>query len=112
MRGSSMKLIRIAAAALALSCAAPAQAGTKYAFEEIVYLTCAEAWELSGKDIDESFEIIRVLARFSLEKRQLAIPDDEKVGEAFGTLVKASCTVDPDDLLFNAVDKAIRRLLG
>jgi hypothetical protein len=56
--------------------------------------------------------MIRVLAEFSLERRELVVPEDKAdLSEEFGNLIKAFCAAAPDDLLCNAVDKAIRRLL-
>jgi hypothetical protein len=107
-----MKTLIAATVAGAALAAGGIQAQDKYRFEDIVYLSCQEAWEKSGRSVDEAFEMIRVLARFSIEKRSLALPDDEAVGGQFGDLIQASCTDEPDDLLFNAVDKSLRRLLG
>ena len=91
--------------------AAPAVAET-YEFDELVFLSCEEAWAKSGESTDQVVEMIRVLTEFSLQKRELAVPEDrEELSAQFGELIKAFCTVQPDDLLYNAVDKALRRLL-
>ena len=123
MRGTVLAL----ATAVIMSQAAPAAAqeaagqeaegqeteGQAYAFEDIVYLTCAEAWEHAGEDVDAAVGMITVLAAFSLEKRGLAVvEDDPEVDERFGTLIRSACTLDPDALLFAVVDRSIRRLAG
>jgi YmgD protein len=98
-------------AAVAVSLAAAPAAGS-YEFDELVYLSCEEAWAKSGESIDQVVEMIRVLTEFSLQKRELAVPEGrEELSAEFGELIKAFCTVQPDDLLYNAVDKALRRLL-
>jgi len=87
------------------------QAEQKYAFEDICYLSCEEAWERAEQSVDNSIEMIKVLGEFSLGKRGLTFPEDVELGRQLGELIKASCTDEPDDLLFNAVDKSLRRLL-
>jgi hypothetical protein len=99
----------IAAVAVPLTAAPAAES---YEFDELVYLSCEEAWAKSGESTDQVVEIIRVLTEFSLQKRELAVPKGrEELSAQFGELIKAFCTVQPDDLLYNAVDKALRRLL-
>jgi|GEM_PF-1943671 len=114
MRGTVLALataVMMAQAAPAAAQEAAGQEGQAYAFEDIVYLTCAEAWEHAGQDVDAAVEMITVLAGFSLEKRGLAVvEDDPEVDEQFGTLIRSACTLDPDALLFAVVDRPIRRL--
>ena len=88
-----------------------AEAGPAYVFEEICYLSCEEAWEQAQQSVDNATEMIKVLGKFSLGKRGLTFPEDEELGRRLGELIKASCTDEPEDLLFNAVDKSLRRLL-
>jgi hypothetical protein len=118
MRGTVLALATAAIMSQAAPAAAQETAGQEaedraYAFEDIVYLTCAEAWEHAGQDVDAAVEMITVLAEFSLEKRGLAVvEDDPEVDEQFGTLIRSACTLDPDALLFAVVDRSIRRLAG
>ena len=62
--------------------------------------------------MDNATEMIKMLGEFSLGKRDLTFPEDEELGRRLGELIKASCTEEPDELLFNAVDKSLRRLLA
>jgi hypothetical protein len=81
-------------------------------FEEVVYRSCAEVAEEAGDDEALIVEMVTVLARFSLEQRGLVVPEDrEDLGEQFGELIKAFCTAEPEGLLYNAVHRAMLRLL-
>ena len=63
-------LTAIAAVAASLTAAA----AESYEFDELVYLSCEEAWAQSGGSVDQVVEMISVLTEFSLQKRELAIP--------------------------------------
>jgi hypothetical protein len=102
----------VLAAGTLIASTAPAAAEDAYEFDEVVYLSCEEAWAKSGQSTDEVIKMIRVLTEYSLTKRELAVPEGRAdLSAEFGNLIKAFCTAQPDDLLYNAVDKAIRRLL-
>ena len=89
-----------------------AMAAEPPAFEEVVYLSCAEVAEQAGDDEEQIVAIIRVLAGFSLEQRGLAVPEGrDDLGLQFGELIKAFCTAEPEGLLYNAVHPAMQRLL-
>lgn len=95
---------------IALSTAVSAQQA--YTFDDVVHLTCEEAAAEIGNDADRLGAIVAPLAEFSLTKRGLTVPTDRpEIGQQFGDLVKALCTAEPDSLLYNAVDRAIRRLM-
>lgn len=82
------------------------------AFADVVYLSCAEVAEQAGDDEARIVEMIRVLAAFSLEQRGLVVPEDrDELGQRFGELIKAFCTAEPEGLLYNAVHRAMLRLL-
>ena len=95
---------------IALSSVVSAQ--QTYTFEDVVHLTCEEAAAEIGNDADRLGAIVAPLAEYSLTKRGLAVPTDQpEIGQQFGDLLKAFCTAEPDSLLYNAVDRAIRRLM-
>jgi hypothetical protein len=75
-------MIRIfagAAAALMLAgLAGNAVADEAVTFEEVVYLSCAEVAEQAGDDEALIVEMVTVLARFSLERRGLVVPEDRE----------------------------------
>jgi len=82
------------------------------AFDEVVYLSCAEVAEQAGDDEERIIAIVRVLAAFSLEQRGLVVPEGrDELGLQFGELIKAFCTAEPEGLLYNAVHRAMQRLL-
>lgn len=82
------------------------------AFADVVYLSCAEVAEQAGDDEEQIVAIIRVLTAFSLEQRGLVVPEGrDELAMQFGELIKAFCTADPEGLLYNAVHRAMQRLL-
>lgn len=83
-----------------------------YKFEDVVHLTCEEVAGQIGDNADRFSAIVRPLAEYSLTKRNLIVPEGRpELGPMFGDLLKSFCTAEPDSLLYNAVDRAIRRLL-
>lgn len=96
-------------AVVMLSGAALAQ--ETYKFEDVVHLTCEEVAGIIGNDADRFGAIVQPLAEYSLAKRNLTVPEGRpELGPLFGDLLKSFCTAEPDSLLYNAVDRAIRRL--
>lgn len=99
-------------AGIVLLFATSAVAEESLAFEDVVYLSCEEVAERAGDDEEQILTMIRVLAEFSLDRRGLVVPEDrENLGLQFVDLIRAFCTAEPDGLLYNAVDRAMRRLL-
>ncbi|HRD34626.1 MAG TPA: YmgD family protein [Rhodocyclaceae bacterium] len=83
-----------------------------YRFEDVVHLTCEEVAAQVGDNPARVEAIVRPLAEYSLAKRSLSVPEGRpEIGQQFGELLKAFCTAEPDGLFYNAVDRAIRRLL-
>lgn len=88
-----------------------ASAQDAYKFEDVVHLTCEEVAAQVGENADRLGAIVEPLAAYSLAKRNLVVPEGRpELGQQFGDLLKAFCTAEPDSLLYNAVDRAIRRL--
>ena len=82
------------------------------AFADVVYLSCAEVAEQAGDDAEQIVAVIRVLTAFSLEQRGLVVPEGrDELALQFGELIKAFCTADPEGLIYNAVHRAMQRLL-
>ena len=99
-----------ASALILLSSAVSAQ--QSYTFDEVALMTCETAAAEIGNDPDRLGPIVAPLAEFSLTKHGLSVPTDRpEIGQQFGELLKAFCTAEPDGLLLNAVDRAIRRLI-
>lgn len=88
-----------------------ASAQDAYKFEDVVHLTCEEVAGQVGDSPERLGAIVEPLAAYSLAKRNLVVPEGKpELGLQFGELLKAFCTAEPDSLLYNAVDRAIRRL--
>lgn len=105
-------VIAVLSASACLMASSAALAQEAYTFEDVVHLTCEEAAAVIGDDADRLGVIVAPLVEFSLIKRNLTVPDDRPgIGQEFGELLKAFCTAEPDGLLYNAVDRAIRRLM-
>jgi hypothetical protein len=99
-----------ASALIVFSSAVSAQ--QTYSFDDVALMTCEDAATEIGNDADRLGPIVAPLAEFSLTKRGLSVPADRpEIGQQFGELLKAFCTAEPDSLLLNAVDRAIRRLI-
>lgn len=89
-----------------------AAADEAVAFKDVVYLSCAEVAEQAGDDEAALVDMVTVLASFSLERRGLVVPEDRgELGQTFGELIRAFCTAEPEGLLYNAVHRAMQRLL-
>lgn len=98
--------------------AAPAKPATKPAstatanlkMVELMPLTCAQAWALSGKDYSELYRMVAALAAVSLANRDLTFPNTRDAGVDAGNGIAKDCKADPQGLLFGIVDKHVRRL--
>jgi len=104
-----------------LLCAAPQQATVapaglaptaapvhEWTTEQAVTSSVREAWKLGGRTSEGFFEIVRVLTEISIEKRGLAIPDNEQSGIVAGNWIKKQAKKDPDQLLYVIVDQAVQ----
>ena len=76
--------------------------------DQILTATVHQAWVLSGKDEAKFFEIVKELAEISARNRNLTIPDNPVAGRRAGAYIKAQAKADPDQLLYDIVDKSIR----
>lgn len=73
-------------------------------------LTCAQAWVVSGKNYASVVEIIKSLAKVSLENRDLTFPNTREAGMDAGRGIADDCKADPSALLYAVVDKHVRRV--
>jgi hypothetical protein len=97
---------------LSLSSAAqqrPAPSKSKWTATDVLPLTCAQAWEKSGKTYKEMLSIVVTLARVSLANRDLTFPNTREAGLEAGKRIAEDCKADPDALLFAIVDKQVRQ---
>lgn len=78
--------------------------------EQVLPMTCAQAWVVSGKSYAPMLEILKTLARVSLSNRELTFPNTREAGIDVGRGVAADCKADPHALLYAIVDRNVRRV--
>ncbi len=88
----------------------PAPPKTQWAATDVLPLTCAQAWEKSGRTYPKMLSIVVTLARVSLANRNLTFPDTREAGLETGKRIAADCKADPNGLLFAIVDKHVRQV--
>ncbi len=76
--------------------------------EQAVTSSVREAWALGGKTEDGFFQIVKVLAELSAQKRGLTLPDTKEAGMKAGNWIKREAKKDPDQLLYVIVDRAVQ----
>jgi YmgD protein len=77
---------------------------------ELIPMTCAQAWAVSGKDYARMYRVLAALATVSLSNRDLRFPDSKEAGLDAGTSITKDCAADPHQLLYAIVDKHVRRI--
>jgi hypothetical protein len=99
------------ASASAPATKASSAAGTKALKpEDLLPLTCAQAWAAAGKKYPAMFDIVATLATVSLANRDLTFPNTKEAGMDAGKGIAEDCTADPQSLLFAIVDKHVRHV--
>src|SRR5262245_41766028 len=78
--------------------------------EQLLPMTCLQAWVTANKSYPEMLAIVKTLARVSLLNRDLTLPDTREAGVEAGKGIADDCKADPDSLLFAVVDKHVRRV--
>ena len=81
-----------------------------WTIQQLLPLTVAEAWQMSGKNEDKFFDMVQDLAAFSAKKRELVLPEDEAAGRQAGEYIKQQARQDHDQLLYAVVDQAVRKV--
>ncbi len=109
-----LSFLSVSGVASAQSNIEPSSAGKQtataptYSKEQILTATVHQAWELSGKNEANFFEIVEQLATISAANRGITLPDSEAAGRKIGDYIKRSAKADTDQLLYAVVDKAVR----
>jgi hypothetical protein len=85
-----------------------ATANSEWTVEQLLPMTVHEAWMASNKDEARFFDMVKVLAEYSAQKRDLVLPDNHADGVRFGQLIKEKAKADHDQLLYVVVDQAVR----
>lgn len=87
----------------------PPAAPPAWTIDQAVTCSVHDAWELGGKTETGFFAIVKALAELSAQKRGLILPDKETTGREFGEYIKAQARTDRDQLLYEIVDRAVRK---
>lgn len=75
---------------------------------QILTATVHQAWELSGENEANFFEIVKELAEISARNRGLVLPDNTAAGRRAGQYIKEQAKADHNQLLYAIVDKAVQ----
>lgn len=100
---------------LAMSCSALA-AGNQldrkpnYRFVQVAHLSCKEVWIEANQSVEKAFGIIESMTVHLLKQRQHTFPNDKEAGQRFGKSIDKLCRSDPDQLMLNSVDIALREI--
>ena len=108
-----MKMIHVVVTGLLLVLSqAVLSAPAEYRFEEIVHMSCDEAWAAANEKDENAIAMIIVLADHSLATRQMSFPDTQQAGDDLGDYIVAECNKHPENLLYNEVDKGLRKVVN
>lgn len=77
--------------------------------EDLVTMTCAQAWSAAGREEKKFVPMLIELAKLSLDNRDLTLPDVPDLGKTMGAEVRRDCEADAQELLYAVVDRTIRR---
>ena len=110
-RATTVLIAIVLSGIISISAAAQqAKPKSKWPVNDVLPLTCAQAWVKSGKNYREMLSIVVTLARVSLANRELTFPDTQAAGTEAGKGIAADCKADPHGLLFAFVDKHVRQV--
>lgn len=89
---------------------APADAATtqNWTIDQVVTDTVADAWHQGGETEAGFFAIVKTMAQFAAQKRDLTLPDSREDGRRMGLYIKQQARLDHQQLLYAIVDKAVR----
>jgi hypothetical protein len=76
--------------------------------DQLVTMTCRQAWHAGGKTQEGFFAIVQQLTELSARNRGVTIPDDKAAGERAGEWIRTQALKDPDQLLYAVVDHAVQ----
>jgi hypothetical protein len=76
--------------------------------DQLVTKTVHEAWVASGRNEDKFFDMVQQLATLSAQNRGITLPNTQEAGAKFGAWIKKEARKDPDQLLYDVVDRAVR----
>ena len=94
--------------------AAPAQnspadaAAHTWTIDQVVTDTVSDAWHQGGETEEGFFAIVKTMAQFAAQKRDVTLPDSRESGRRMGQYIKQQARLDHQQLLYPIVDKAVR----
>ena len=83
---------------------------TQWSNAQLIPLTVAQAWHLSGRNEAKFFDIVQQLAAISAQNRGLTLPDTAAAGQKAGKYIKKMAKADHQQLLYEIVDKAVQKV--
>ena len=115
MKGiAKILVLAVSLAAPASLIAAPAQnapadtATHSWTIDQVVTDTVSDAWHQGGKTEEGFFAIVKTMAQFAAQKRDVTLPDSRESGRRMGQYIKQQARLDHQQLLYPIVDKAVR----
>jgi hypothetical protein len=88
---------------------APADATTHtWTIDQVVTDTVSDAWHQGGETEEGFFAIVKTMAQFAAQKRDVTLPDSRESGRRMGQYIKQQARLDHQQLLYPIVDKAVR----
>lgn len=86
-----------------------ADAPTKtWTIDQVVTDTVSDAWHQGGESEAGFFAIVKTMAEFAAQKRDVALPDSTAAGKRMGDYIKQQARLDHQQLLYPIVDRAVR----
>jgi hypothetical protein len=85
-----------------------AQPTQTWTIDQVVTDTVADAWHQGGETPQGFFAIVRTMAEFAAQKRDVSLPDSQEAGKRMGQYIKQQAKLDHQQLLYPIVDKAVR----
>jgi hypothetical protein len=91
-----------------ISGAGPAVVAPTFENSQLVTLTVAEAWDLSGHDYNVFNSMVGQLANLSAQKRGIYIPNTDGAGQELGKMIRSRAEADRNQLLYVVVDSSVK----
>lgn len=79
---------------------------------QLVQLTVAQAWLLSGQDYATFTRMVGDTAGLVMANRSITLPDSAAAGAELGRMIRQRAEADPNQLLYVIVDSSIREYMA
>jgi hypothetical protein len=100
--------LSLLAASQAQSAPADAATSQNWTIDQVVTDTVSDAWHQGGETEQGFFAIVKTMAQFAAQKRDVTLPDSREAGRRMGQYIKQQARLDHQQLLYPIVDKAVR----